>query len=213
MILLLIACLTSTLQAQDLGCYGETFSIAEKSFLTVITEKLQAIQHSGKLDLHQHIIQERMAKQALQPKPVSGIWHTTAPRTFTFDPTFVLDHDIHDHKGHILHTKGTTVNPLHQVSLIKPLLFVDGDAHMDWVKSQLRQHPNAKVILVKGKPLECEETLTHPVYFDQGGVLCRRLGLTQVPAKVTQEGDHLLIEELSFEESSFNKPQFSEVMP
>ena len=198
-------CWISSLEAQDLGtqnvgCYGETFAIAEKSLLTVITEKLQAIQQSGKLDLHQHVIQKRMAKQALQPEPVKVVQHTKVPRTFTFDPTFVLDHDIHDHKGRILYTKGTTINPLHQVSLTKPLLFVDGDAHMSWVKEQLRQHPTAKLILVKGKPLDHEEDLGRPVYFDQGGVLCRRLRLTQVPAKVTQEGDHLLINECSLDE-------------
>jgi conjugal transfer pilus assembly protein TraW len=35
-----------------------------------------------------------------------------------------------------------------------------------------------------------------PVYFDQQGLLIRRLGITQVPALVSQEGLHLRIDEL-----------------
>jgi len=195
-------CWVMTLEAQDLGtqdigCYGETFAISEKNLLTAIIEKLQAIQQSGKLALHQHIIQERMAKQALQPEPVKVVRHTSEPRTLIFDPTFVVDRDIHDHNGRVLYTKGTRFNPLHQVSLTNPLLFIDGDVHLDWVKEQLHQQPNAKVILVKGNPQGCEELLMHPVYFDQGGLLCQRLRLTQVPARVTQEGNHLLINEVT----------------
>ena len=35
-----------------------------------------------------------------------------------------------------------------------------------------------------------------PVYFDQQGLLTRRLGITQVPALVSQEGMRLRIDEL-----------------
>jgi conjugal transfer pilus assembly protein TraW len=35
-----------------------------------------------------------------------------------------------------------------------------------------------------------------PVYYDQQGVLTRRLGIKQVPAIVSQEGQRLRIDEL-----------------
>jgi len=36
-----------------------------------------------------------------------------------------------------------------------------------------------------------------PVYYDQQGALTRRLGITQVPALVSQEGAQLRIDELA----------------
>jgi conjugal transfer pilus assembly protein TraW len=35
-----------------------------------------------------------------------------------------------------------------------------------------------------------------PVYYDQAGLLTRRLGIVQVPALVSQEGPRLRIDEL-----------------
>lgn len=191
--------------AKDLGCYGETFSIDETSLLQLITAKLKGLESSGNLTEHQETIRKRISRKVMNPEPVVGVRHTTEPRTFTYDPTFVLPEDVLDRDGHILYKAGTSFNPLRdsmphllikQLALTKPLLFVDGDAHMPWVREQLKQHPKAKVILVKGSPSNCSEILQHPVYFDQSGFLCQRLRLTQVPAKVTQVNDHLLIDEM-----------------
>ena len=41
------------------------------------------------------------------------------------------------------------------------------------------------------------QALATPVYFDQQGALTRKLGITQVPALVSQEGAQLRIDELS----------------
>lgn len=183
-------------QPRDLGCYGETFPIQEVSLLDVIRHQLKGLVDSDSLDQHQKLIQERMVHRIQHPSSVEGLKPTTHPRAFTLDPTFVLDQDIKDAQGRILYPQGTKINPLHYVSLSKPLLFVDGDVHQDWVKEQSKQSPHAKVILVKGSPLALEKDLNHPVYFDQGGFLSKRLGLSQIPARVTQQGDHLLIEEV-----------------
>ena len=45
----------------------------------------------------------------------------------------------------------------------------------------------SKIILVKGSPLELQEKLGIPVYFDQYGTLTKRIGIKQVPAIVWQE--------------------------
>ena len=87
--------------------------------------------------------------------------------------------------------KGEKHNPLDKVSFGKPLLFIDGDEkdQIEWALSQ-----EGKIILVKGAPLELEKTYKHLFFFDQGGVLVEKFGLTETPARVSQQGKHLLIE-------------------
>jgi conjugal transfer pilus assembly protein TraW len=53
-----------------------------------------------------------------------------------------------------------------------------------------------KPILVGGSYLDLMKTWRTPVYYDQQGVLTRRLGIKQVPAIVSQEGQRLRIDEL-----------------
>ena len=53
-----------------------------------------------------------------------------------------------------------------------------------------------KAILVNGQPLEMSRQWKTQVYFDQGGSLVRKLGITRVPSLVSQEGKKLRIDEL-----------------
>ena len=55
---------------------------------------------------------------------------------------------------------------------------------------------HARSILVGGSYLDLMKSWRMPVYFDQQGLLTRRLGITQVPALVSQEGLRLRIDEL-----------------
>ncbi len=51
-----------------------------------------------------------------------------------------------------------------------------------------RQTPptlESKIILVQGSIPEMQKSLDSRVYFDQNGVLCQRLGIDQVPARVS----------------------------
>ena len=54
--------------------------------------------------------------------------------------------------------------------------------------------------LVKGKPLDLEAKEKLPTYFDQFGSLTHKLKIKHVPAKVTQEGLQLKIEEILLED-------------
>ena len=54
-----------------------------------------------------------------------------------------------------------------------------------------------KPILVGGSYLALMQSWHVPVYYDQQGLLTRRLGITQVPALVSQEGLRLRIDELA----------------
>lgn len=53
---------------------------------------------------------------------------------------------------------------------------------------------------VKGAPLALSEERGIPAYFDQEGLLCKKLGICYVPAFATQEGLKLRIEEVKLGE-------------
>ena len=56
---------------------------------------------------------------------------------------------------------------------------------------------NIKLVLVNGSIKSQSEIFNRPVYFDQGGRLIARFGIEHVPARVSQKGNVLLVEELN----------------
>lgn len=182
---------------KDLGCFGPTFLIQEDNLLSYIFERLKALDERGDLQRHNEVIQKKVMDRLHHPDPVRGVSHTKTPRRFTFDPSVVVSQDLTDHKGRIFYKRGTRVNPLHIRNLTHPLLFMDGDemGHHEWLQKKLIQYPHAKVIFVKGDPFKGIDPDDRPVFYDQGGTLTSKLGIRQVPAQVTQEGDALQIDE------------------
>src|SRR5262245_40225429 len=124
-IILIYAVLVTQVSAKDLGVHGATFKIAERSLLDVIHERLQ--QKRGQLEVLQQEIAAKVKQSALHPTPVTFLKRTQTARTFFYDPTLILDHDIKDAHGKILFKKGTRINPLETLSWGKPLLFLDGE--------------------------------------------------------------------------------------
>jgi conjugal transfer pilus assembly protein TraW len=193
----------SMIQAEllkDYGVVGTTFDIIEEDLLEVIEKKLVKLNEGGSLQKHQQKIALEAQEKIKRPKPVEEVKHTTKPRSFIYDPSITVPYDLKDHQGRIFHAKGTKVNPLDYKSLSNPLLFIDGDdeAQVGWAKEQ---NPNSQIILIKGSPFELMEKLDRSVYFDQEGVLVKKLGIQQVPAKVTQQDKHLLFEEVVFDKT------------
>lgn len=190
--------LFSFLLAKDLGCFGEIFHIQEKNMIDFIVQKL----HQIPFEKHQKIIQERIQKNIERPKHVDGIINTKIKRTFIFDPSIVVSKDLKDHLGNVFFQKGTKVNPLHIRSLTKPLLFIDGDdiLQREWANKKRLKNPLLKLILIKGEPLKIMKKEGYPIYFDQQGLLTKKLGIHQVPAFVTQKKDVLEIQEVMVNE-------------
>jgi conjugal transfer pilus assembly protein TraW len=178
---------------KDYGVRGHTFVIKERSLLQVIQERLQIALQNGKIELLQKQFQEKVKQKISNPVAVSGIQKATITRQFYFDPSYTQVEDVKDASGNIIVNKGTTVNPLHYVSWGSALVFIDGEdeSQLTWGLKQ-----QGKLILVKGAPLKLQEKLRRAVYFDQAGILTRKFGITQVPAKVSQEGMQLKIEEV-----------------
>ena len=185
--------------ADDLGVVGPTYGIAEPDLLEVIQSSLYQMEKSGELGKKQGEYRDRVIGAVEKPKPVPGIKATTVKRTFYYDPTMVLDHDIRGEDGSILFARGLKVNPLDHVSLRDELIFFDGRdrRQVSFAKQTMRKLKGAaKPIMVAGEPLNLMRDWKRRVFYDQGGALVRRLGIRQVPAVVTQDGKRLRVDEV-----------------
>ncbi len=172
---------------------GPTFEVQEESLLEVIQRRLLAFLKEGKWEALQEEIKERARQKVMRPLPVQGVVKTQEERRFYFDPAITVEEDLKDHKGRLIHAKGTKVNPLDLLSWGEPLLLIDGDDE-EQVRWALNQ--KGKITCVKGSPIELMEAHTRRFYFDQGGTIVKKFGITQVPARITQDGKLLLVEEL-----------------
>ena len=184
---------------KDYGVVGATFEILEDDLLEVIEKRLKTLEAEGSLQEHQQKITKQVQEKIKRPKPVEGIQHTAKARSFIYDPSITVPYDLKDHQEKVFHAKGIKVNPLDYQSLTKPLLFIDGDDQPQ-VELATTQQPVVQIILTKGAPFELMEKINRPVYFDQEGTLTKKLGIQQVPARVTQEEKHLLIEEVNLQQ-------------
>lgn len=176
----------SEANAKDFGTQGHVFTIIEEDFLEVINARLQKIDW----DEFNKNTQNKTKEYIERPTAVAGITRAKESKEFFYDPTYVLDQDIRDHNNQLMHPAGIKVNPLEFAPLKEALLFIEGDDELQ-VKFALKGQ--AKIILVKGSPLKLQRKEKIWIYFDQGGVLTSKLGITQVPALVTQEGLKLKI--------------------
>jgi conjugal transfer pilus assembly protein TraW len=176
---------------------GQTFPIAEESFLEFLQKQL-----AGK-DLSQKLAQIKttLFEKAQNPAPVEGLHLAKKSRLSLLDLSFKTKKDIRDTTGKIIAKAGTTVNPLERINLSSGLLFLDGtkENHLIWAREQAG---NFKWILVKGKPFEVEEREKRPVYFDQRGAHAARFQIENIPAKVVQRGKYLLVQELALQGDS-----------
>lgn len=112
-----------------------------------------------------------------------------------FDPSVRLAADIRDNEGRVFARQGEVMNPLQYVPFNQTLYFINGDdpAQVAWMKRQTPPTLESKIILVQGSIPEMQKSLDSRVYFDQNGVLCQRLGIDQVPARVSAvPGDRFL---------------------
>ena len=187
-------------ESKNLGVFGETFAIFEKDLLEQMLVKLRRMEVTGELEQEKAKIQNRVANEIFHPKSINDITHTQAIREYKFDPTITVTRDFSDHRGVVFAKKGERFNPLNKINMSKMLLFIDGDeqSHIKWVISKIKEfknhYPEAnKIILVKGSPLELQKQLNRDIYFDQYGILLKKLGIRHVPAIVFQKhGEKIL---------------------
>lgn len=198
--LAIMAFACSSAAAVSLGVIGPTYPISEPHFLEQLLARLREKEQSGELARAQREALDRATASVMNPRPVEGLRTVRFPRTFYVDPTFTLDRNITDQQGRVLFPTGTRKNPLEVVSLSRRLLFFDGrDKAQQALARDLiaRNRGRIKPILVAGSYIELMRGWKVPLYYDQQGTLVRRLGITSVPAVVSQEGLRLRVDEVA----------------
>jgi conjugal transfer pilus assembly protein TraW len=183
--------------ARNYGQYGTTWPVIEPDLLAQIRARLLKLEASGETARLNAELRRRTVAKVNRPVPVAGITAASIVRRWTFDPTIMVERDIADAKGRVILTRGTRVNPLDTVPLRSPLVFLDGDdpVQLAWAIAKYARSA-AKLILVKGAPLELMKLRQRRFYFDQSGTLTRHFAIRAVPAVVEQQGRFLLISEL-----------------
>lgn len=189
--------------SKSLGVVGETFPIAEMSFLEFIEHRLRELSDNGTLKAMESQWQARAADHINRPTPL-GLPRATQKRKTHYDPSMRLTQAILDEQGRVLYPSGTQVNSLEQLPTYAPcwLLFnADDVAQKRWAAYAMHQCKNPKLILTGGSVYDAEIELNAVIYFDQGARLSSRFQLQAVPARITREANRLLIEELVIKEN------------
>lgn len=184
--------------AKDFGVVGHSYEIIEQDIIEYIKAKLV----NQDLEALNQEMQEKVKARISRPEPVVGITDARENREeYTFDPTFVLREDIRDHKGQLIHVKGTEINPLSRLPLGKVLIFINGEneKQVEYAFAEYKaQNDKAKIILTSGSPTKLQKAHKDIwIYFDQFGALTKKLGIKAVPAVVKQEGIKLKINEVA----------------
>jgi conjugal transfer pilus assembly protein TraW len=181
--------------AKCLGTFGQTFPVAETSFLQFIETRLKTLLDSNELTNFQNQWIEDVRQYANRPgslhlKTSARIYH------YSYEPSLILSKDIRDADGQLIYAKGTKVNALEKLPLYKPhWLFLDADdgSQLAYAKRLISQYADLKVILTNGEIEKTSNLLNKEIFFDQGGKLTQKLGIKEVPAFVERHADRLLI--------------------
>ena len=182
--------------ARDYGQQGTVWPVVEPDLLQQIHARLQHLEATGETTRLNEELKRRTIARVNRPEPIAGIVSASDTRIWRFDPTMTVERDIADDKGRVIIAAGTRVNPLDTVPLRAPLVFLDGDdqAQLAWAAQRFGT-TRAKLILVRGAPLELMKARQRRFYFDQGGKLVKHFGIRAVPATVEQQGRVLVITE------------------
>lgn len=183
--------------ARDYGQVGTVFPVIEADLLLVIERKLNLLQSTGQVDAMNQKFKARAEAKVRRPTPVPGIERAAVARSWLFDPSIVVDHDIRDNKGNLIAPKGRRVNPLDFVAVRTPLVFINGDDPAQVAWALRRYDDKAKLIMVAGAPLEAMTAHQRRFYFDQEGRLTSKFGIRAVPAVVVQEGHAMRCTEIA----------------
>ena len=179
----------SASEARDYGTAGQAFPIIEPDLLATIEARLRRAEASGELARTNALFAKRVEAKVRRPDPVAGISPAQETRSWDFDPSVRIDHDVRDQKGNMIARAGQKVNPLDFVGIHQDLVFVDGDnaEQMAWACGKYSD-VKAKIIFVKGSPIEAMSQRKRRFYFDQEGKLTGRFGIEHTPAVVSQAG-------------------------
>ncbi|PVZ84212.1 type-F conjugative transfer system protein TraW [Serratia sp. S1B] len=185
--MMVVMMLSMNCRAVDFGNWGDLYPVAEPDMLETITQRLEQLQRNGEWDKQMEAFKNRTIEKSQRPEPVKGLTKAIRYEERFFDPSMMVSEDLKDDKGRIFAKKGDVINPLQFVPFVQTLYFIDGDdpKQVAWMKEQTPATLMSKIILVKGDIPQTSNALDSRIYFDQGGVLCNKFGLTATPARIT----------------------------
>ena len=185
--------------AKNLGTQGAMYEIGEQDALLLIEQRVKQMEQIGEIERQQQKLKSQMIASIEKPTPVLGLKRTEKPRTFEHDLTVTVPADMIGPKGEVIYKAGARINPLAHVFTSKTVVFLDGEdeQQLAWALEAYKvKNGLAKLVLVNGSPLALMRQYEIPFYFDQGGRLSQYFKLEQIPARVYQEKEKLIIEEL-----------------
>ena len=194
----ILAATANPILARDYGQHGAVFPVVEEDLLSVIQQRLLALQASGAIDRANRRLAARTEARVRRPARVPGIAAATSTRRWTIDPTIIVARDLRDARGSVIVSAGSRVNPLDTVPLRQKLVFLDGDdpQQLAWARAHTTAL-SAKLILVGGSPFDLMKAEQRRFYFDQAGTLTRHFSIRAVPALVEQQGRLLRVTEFA----------------
>ncbi|WP_425953199.1 type-F conjugative transfer system protein TraW [Ralstonia pseudosolanacearum] len=194
-----LSLIASLSHAENLGQYGNTWSIQEQDAIDMIKGRLTRMEKQGQLKNFWENFRDKQLSNLENPPPIPGISTATESKVWTYDPTYTYQETVKDNLGNVLVPAGTKINPLDYTSLSKSLVFIDArdPKQVAYAKRRTDANPRDKVILVAGSFLKLDRAWKRPVYFDQQGILVHKFGIKRVPAVLSQKGKMLQIEEFA----------------
>lgn len=195
----LVIVLSQASFAEVIGQYGNVWEIAEPDAVTEIKTRLKEMEKDGSLKKFEDE-QKRHALDGIEnPAPIQGITTAMASTTRYIDPTYTASRDIGVPGERPFIKKGMTYNPLSYGGLKRRYVFIDArdQRQVDLALKDVKDFPRDKVILTGGSWTRLDRKYHVSFYFDQGGYITKRLGITKVPAILSQSGMLLKIEEVA----------------
>lgn len=184
----------SMVYAKDLGVTGELWPVKELSLLKLMESKAAGLNTNEMARQWQG----RARDYADRPEPLY-LKRGRRSKVHLYTPVASVRDNVADFSGKIIVRTGASVNVLTLVPDYQPeLLFFNADdiAQLLWAHNlSMRLTSNARFILTGGSVAMAEKALNGPVYFDQKGVICKKFGITQMPAIVTRDRMALVIKE------------------
>ncbi len=192
--LALLVLLPLTVQAQNLGSFGQTYPIWEPDALQELQER------ASQVDWKKHINPEALKKKVweYQPQDLARLSRAQKDRIFQVDMSYTVPKDIPDGRGGILYPAGYRFNPLEYVSYPQVLVVFDGSDpdQVKWFKdSPYLLEPRAKPMVAGGNAFEVMNQIGRPVFYLPYEVR-DRLQLKAVPSVVLQKGTAMEVREV-----------------
>lgn len=186
--------------AKDYGIQGVVYTIKEKNLLEEIQEKLQQARRDGRLEKFQNNVKEKIFQQVNNPQSTKNLPKTLINRSWKYDPSVSLPHDLKDQNGKIFYKAHTKINPLEKIILTKSLIFINGldQEQVKWALDKYQQRKGrVKIILTTGKIIDLMKAKKIRFYFDQNNFLIEKFDIKALPAIVEQEDKALKITEVA----------------